>query len=125
MSALGHKRTFAVQKAMSALPLIATAKADFRERSCPLYSRKRTCAVRSSMSAKGQKRTLRLLDDLVGRGKQRLRNGQADRLRGLEIDNQLILGRRLHRHVGWLLALEDAIDVTRGKPDRIVRIRPV
>jgi hypothetical protein len=31
MSALGHKRTFAVQKGMSALPPIATTKADFRE----------------------------------------------------------------------------------------------
>jgi hypothetical protein len=30
MSALGQKRTYAVQKAMSALPPIATAKADFR-----------------------------------------------------------------------------------------------
>jgi len=28
MSALGHKRTFALQKAMSALPPIATVKAD-------------------------------------------------------------------------------------------------
>ena len=30
MSALGHKRTYAVHKSMSALPPIATAKADFR-----------------------------------------------------------------------------------------------
>jgi hypothetical protein len=67
----------------------------------------------------------RLLDHLVGCGKQRLRNGQAKRLCGLEIDNQLILGRCLHRHVGWLLALEDAIDIPRGSPDRIVRIGPV
>jgi len=45
MSALGQKQTCAVQKGMSALPPIATAKADFRKRSCPLYPRKRTCAV--------------------------------------------------------------------------------
>jgi hypothetical protein len=32
MSALGHKPTYAVQKAMSALAPIATAKADFRKR---------------------------------------------------------------------------------------------
>jgi hypothetical protein len=36
MSALGQKRTYAVQQSMSALPPIATAKADFRKRSCPL-----------------------------------------------------------------------------------------
>jgi hypothetical protein len=54
MSALGHKQTFAVQKGMSALLLIATAKADFRTRSCPLYLRKRTCAVQLRMPAMGQ-----------------------------------------------------------------------
>ena len=32
MSALGQKQTFAVQKAMSALPPIATAKADFLQK---------------------------------------------------------------------------------------------
>ena len=37
MSDLGHYRTFAPQKAMSALPPLATAKANSRKRSCPLY----------------------------------------------------------------------------------------
>jgi hypothetical protein len=37
MSALGQKRTYAAQQVMSALPPIATAKADFRARSCALY----------------------------------------------------------------------------------------
>jgi hypothetical protein len=51
MSALGHKRTFAVQKCMSALPPIATAEADFRTRSCLLYpesghvDRTRSCVL--------------------------------------------------------------------------------
>src|SRR5262249_22071662 len=45
MSALGQKRTHAAQQAMSALPPIATAKADIRKRSCLLCPRKRTCAV--------------------------------------------------------------------------------
>ena len=40
-----------------ALPPIATAKADARKRSCPLYPHKRTCAVQTRMSALGQKRT--------------------------------------------------------------------
>ena len=38
MSALGQKQTYALQKAMSALPPIATAKADFRNRACLLCS---------------------------------------------------------------------------------------
>jgi hypothetical protein len=59
MSALGHKRTYAVQKGMSALPPIATAKADSRKRSCLLYTQKRTCAVQKPMSALGQKPDIR------------------------------------------------------------------
>ena len=62
MSALGQKRTCALQLGMSALPPIATAKADSRKRSCPLCPRKRTCAVQLGMSALGQKRTCRSLD---------------------------------------------------------------
>ena len=45
MSALGQKQTYALQQAMSALHPIATAKADLRKKPCPLYPRKRTCAV--------------------------------------------------------------------------------
>ena len=41
-------------KAMSALPPIATAKAVSRTRSCLLYSRRRTCAAETVMSALGQ-----------------------------------------------------------------------
>ena len=50
MSALGQKRTYAVQQPMSALLSIATAKADSRKTPCPLF-RKRTCAVQLGMSA--------------------------------------------------------------------------
>src|SRR5262249_39795633 len=72
MSALGQKRTYAAHKVMSALPSIATAKAKFRKRPCPLYPQKRTCAVQLGMSALGQKRThaaqqrRSLFDHLVG-----------------------------------------------------------
>jgi len=51
MSALGQKQTYAVQYVMSALPPIATAKADSRKQACPLYPQKRTCAVQLVMSA--------------------------------------------------------------------------
>ena len=51
------------------------------------------------------------LDHLVGARKQCRRHIQAKRLRGLEIDRQLVFGRRLHGEVGGLLAFEDAIDV--------------
>jgi len=54
MSALGQNRTYAVHKPMSALPPIATAKADIRERPCLLYPQERTCAAQTPMSATGQ-----------------------------------------------------------------------
>jgi hypothetical protein len=51
------------------------------------------------------------LDHLVGPGEHRWRDFKAERLRGLEIDYQFVLGRRLHRQVGGLLAL-DVLAVT-------------
>src|SRR4029434_7369066 len=45
MSALGQKRTYALQQAMSALHPIATAKADMRKRSCPLCPQADMCSA--------------------------------------------------------------------------------
>ena len=50
---------------------------------------------------------------------------EAERLRGLEIDHQFVLGRRLHRQVGRLLALEDAIDVAGRAAVLVDEIRPI
>src|SRR6516165_5713385 len=85
---------------------------------CPLYPRKRTLSDTTGMSALCQKRTYApqqkapLFDHLVGRGEQRWRNGEAERLRGRQIENELEL-RRLHdRQVRRLSTSEDpaAID---------------
>src|SRR5215510_10742662 len=103
MSALGHKRTFAMHKLMSALPPIATAKADIRKRSCPLYTRKRTCALQLQMSALGQKRTSRaLFDDLISPRKEFRGHVEPEHSGGLGIDDQLKLVCLHHRQIGWL-----------------------
>ena len=38
-------------------------------------------------------------------------NREAERLGGLEVDDELELGRRLHRKIGWLLALENTAGI--------------
>src|SRR5262245_53716503 len=64
------------------------------------------------MSAMGQKRTsCYSFDHLVGAREQRRWHGQAKRLGSLEVEHKLVFGRRLHRKIGRLLALEDAVDV--------------
>src|SRR4051812_20797275 len=51
------------------------------------------------------------LDHLVSAREDARWNGEPQRRGGLEINDQLILSRRLHRKVGWLFALKDAVDV--------------
>jgi hypothetical protein len=69
----------------------------------------RPLAVVRPSPASSQNRSFawRLLDDLVGAGEDRWRDGQAERSGGLEIDDQLESGRLLDRQIGRLLALED------------------
>src|SRR5262245_47298393 len=62
-------------------------------------------------------------DHLVGAGDERWGDFEAQHFRGLEIDDQLILGRRLHRRAGGLLAPEDAGRAPRASRLRIRRLK--
>jgi hypothetical protein len=64
-----------------------------------------------------------LFDHLVGKREQRLRDFEAERLSGLEVDGEFVLGRRLYWQVSRLLALEDTIDIADGAPVLIDKIR--
>jgi hypothetical protein len=46
-------------------------------------------------------------DDLIGAEQQRRRDGEAERLRGLQVDDQLELRRLLDGKIGRLGALQD------------------
>jgi len=60
-----------------------------------------------------------LLDHLVGAGEQRRRH--VKRSRGLDVDRQLELGRRLHRQVTGLLTFQDSIDVA-GRSSHLLEL---
>jgi len=49
MSALGQKRTCALQNLKSALPPMATTKADMPHKSCPLYPQADMCSAASDV----------------------------------------------------------------------------
>jgi hypothetical protein len=69
--------------------------------SCPLYPRKRTCAVQLQMSALGQKRTFRhSLDHFIGSDDQRRRHGKAELAYGA---NSLDIFRRAGPYVERIL----------------------
>ena len=52
-----------------------------------------------------------LLDQLVGKGGELRRHLDAERPRGLQVDDELEPDRLLDRQVGWLGALEDAASI--------------
>src|SRR5262249_61989394 len=56
------------------------------------------------------------LGRLGGAGEQALRPGESERLAGVQVNHQLVLGWSLHRQVSWLLTLEDAVDVPGRAP---------
>ena len=52
-----------------------------------------------------------LLDHIICEGNQGGRNFEAERLRGPEINDRLVLSRRLDREIGRLFAFKNTIDV--------------
>jgi hypothetical protein len=58
-----------------------------------------------------RQQTAPLFDHLVGAAYEGQWNGETERLRGLEIDDQLDFGGLLHRQVGGLLTLENAAGI--------------
>src|SRR5262245_13370863 len=54
---------------------------------------------------------MQLFDHLVGNGEHSGRERDAERLGGLEVDDELELGRLNHRQIGRLLAFENPPDI--------------
>ena len=63
--------------------------------------------------------------DLVGAREQRLRDGEPQRLRGLQVDHQFEPGRFLDRELSRLRPPQDFADVARGLSMLLAQIRAV
>src|SRR4051794_13870540 len=63
--------------------------------------------------------------DLIGAGEERLRHGEAERLRSLQVDHQLELGRLLDRQILRLRALQQLGNLTGGERIKIGDRNPI
>jgi hypothetical protein len=89
----------------------------------PSQTRRHSGHPRSAIQCQ-QETTLCLFDHLVDASDQRGRNGQAERFHLLEVDRQLVFGRRLYQLVGGLHAPEEAIDIPVGSVAVVSGITP-
>src|SRR5215831_19184689 len=64
-------------------------------------------------------------DHLVGRLQEWLRDGEAKRLRSLEIDDEFVFGRLLDRKVTGFGTFEDTIDIASSLPEHVSFVRSI
>ena len=66
-----------------------------------------------------------LFDRHVRAQQDRCRHIEAKRLGGRHIEHGLVFHRQLHRQIGRLLALKDAVDVGGGAASKAYLVRPI
>src|SRR5215471_1116105 len=109
MSALGQKQTFAARTACRFTPESEHVRCSC---GCPLWA----ISGHDGRS---------LFNQLVCELLEMKRYLQPQRFGRLKVDNKLILRRRLYRHVGWLFALQDTVNVAGGAAIQVGSIRAI
>src|SRR5262249_19579744 len=118
--------TYAVQKAMSALPPIATAKADLSQTvMSALPPKADMCGALADVCFGPEADIKSFIDHLVGAHEQRRRHVEAERFRCFEVKHRFVPGRRLYRKVGGLGASQDAVDIGRRLPKHFDLVGPI
>ena len=77
---------------------------------------------RPHVSFGGLSRGAKLLDHLVRAREHGRRHLNAERVGSLEVDDEFVFHRRLHRQVRRLLAFQDAVDIAGGPPELVDEI---
>src|SRR4029078_4495870 len=107
-------------------PLWVKSRHVRRKTSCPLYARKRTCAVQTVMSALGQKQTSGLLfNHRIGAQDETSRDGIVDRFSRFQIDHELELGWLLDRQLAGPGAAQHLDDNASALPENIDEARTI
>ena len=109
---MGQKQTCALQQSMSALPPIATKKADMPQMvMSALPPKADSCSATAYVCFGPIADITSLFDHLIGAGYERWSDSQAERLGGLEVEDKFELGRLLDWQVGWPRTLDDLVQM--------------
>src|SRR5262245_60441520 len=126
MSALGQKQTYAVHQPMSALPPIATIKADLSQTAMSALPPKADmCGAARDVRFGPEADIKSFIDHLVGAHEQRRRHVETERFRCFEVKHCFVPSRRLYRKVDGLGAAQDAVDIGRRLPKHFDLVSPI
>src|SRR5262245_3116934 len=116
MSARGHSRRL--------VALLNRPHVRFASESDRIAAQQRNDAQCQEATYAAQQTTL-LFDHLVGRLQEWLRDGEAKRLRSLEIDDEFVFRRLLDRKVTRFGTFEDSIDIASSLPEHVSLVRSI
>src|SRR5262249_45233377 len=125
-TSLGDGGNYISKRRATRCPLWVISGHTRREKSCPLYPRKRTFACTGACPLRANSgHGITSLDHVIGCHLQCQRYFETECFCSFEVDDQLELGRLPHRQFGWLFTFENSASVNPDLAIRDARINPV